>query len=108
MGSAYAVVLHGINFTKTRGESSHDFRKEKDIPKDIREAFEQFKRNVSFEGAGKTVREMFLAAVQVGDEGEKAEKAREFLEFLVSRYSDHRPDLRVGNEVILDLSRDFH
>lgn len=108
MGSVYAAVLHGVNFTKTRGASAHDSRKEKDIPKDVREAFEQFKTDISLEGDAQTVRDMVLAVAQVGNEVEKEKKALEFLKFLIERYPDHRPDLRVGNEVILNLSEDLY
>ncbi|MCE3230969.1 MAG: hypothetical protein K0R52_897 [Alphaproteobacteria bacterium] len=111
MGSLPALAIHGFGFLHSQSHVASEARREKDIKEEIRAAFQAFQVAAGIEGPFKTIRAMSLEAqrlldvVAAEDLASAAVKAQSFMDIVNSTYPNGNNHLRVGNEVIIDLSR---
>jgi hypothetical protein len=109
MGSKGAILMHGINFQRSAAYLDDSTRREKDIRPEISASFEALEalarqNQVAMPEHKKTIRSMFQIAQQLAaSETPVAAAAQDFLGKLDSTYTAKNHDLRVGNEVIIDL-----
>ncbi len=108
LGSKGEFMDHSCHFLNS-GHVENDTRREKDINPKIITAFQNIIETSDLENSATTVRDMILTAKEIENKNFISETTRgainDFNDVIESLYSEDNNEIRIGNEVILDLSQ---
>lgn len=109
MGSMGATISHGTHFLHSQSHVGSQDRREKDILPPLQDAFNSLKTEARLQGEYPEIRSMLFAAQNILKSPDQytesvVNKAADFIKLVDQTYPNGNNHLRVGNEVIIDLS----